>query len=217
MINYIIHHLINPISKKRLFGKDYIFFDEYVMRTIALYSIGATLGYTYRDKMNILLELMTEDKSKIGDQVIALQKMAQMRYEKMPSGTKNFSELIMDTELPQLMKSFYKEKIIAYESVDDFPKVAKKKIPTYFVLFALQPIVYQAIGFGLKYPETTEEFLTLSVDKEEWELARRSGLDIPENPDDIDSFDQQKENVKEMIKPYVLSTRPDLISLLDLA
>ena len=127
MINYIIYNIINPISKKRLFGKDYIFFDEYVMRTIALYSIGATLGYTYKGKMNTLLQLMTEDKSKIGDQIIALQKMAQMRYEELPSGTKNFSELIMDVELPQLMKSFYKSKIIAYESVDYFPKVSKKK------------------------------------------------------------------------------------------
>lgn len=216
MIYYIIYNLINPISKKRLFGKDYIFFDEFVMRTIALYSIGATLGYTYRDKLHILLELMTEDKSKIGDQVIALQKMAQMRYEEMPSSTKNFSELIMDTELPQLMKSFYKSKIIPYESVDKFSKISKTKIPTDYALYALQPTVYQAIGFGLKYPETTEEFLTVSVDKEQWELACKSGLDIPEHPYDLDLFDEQKENIKAMIKPYVHSKRPDLISVLDL-
>lgn len=216
MIYYIIYNIINPISKKRLFGKDYIFFDEYVMRIIALYSIGATLGYTYKDKMNTLLQLMTDDKSKIGDQIIALQKMAQMRYEEMPSDTNNFSELIMDVELPQLMKSFYKSKIIAYESVNDFPKVSKKKIPTEYALYALQPTVYQAIGFGIKYPEITEKFLTLSVDNEEWDLARKSGLDIPENPDGLDTFDQQQENVKDMIKPYVHSKRPDLVSMLDL-
>jgi hypothetical protein len=216
MIYHIIYNLINPISKKRLFGKDYIFFDGFVMRTIALYSIGATLGYTYRDKMHILLQLMTGDKSKIGDQIIALQKMAQMRYEEMPSNTKNFSELIMNTELPQLMKSFYKSKIIAYESVDDFPKVSKKKVPTEYAFYALQPTVYQAIGFGLKYPEITEKFLSLSVDKEQWELARKSGFDIPENPDDLNSFEEQQENIKAMIKPYVHSKRPDLISMLDL-
>jgi len=186
------------------------------MRTIALYSIGATLGYVYRDKIATLLQLMTEDKSKIGDQIIALQKMAQMRYEEMPSDTKNFSGLIMDVELPQIMKSFYKSKIISYKSVDDFPKVSKKKIPTEYVLYALQPTVYQAIGFGIKYPEITEKFLTLSVDTDEWELARKSGLDIPEHPEDLDSFEQQQENVKEMIKPYVHSKRPDLVSILDL-
>jgi hypothetical protein len=216
MIYYIIYSLISPISKKRLFGKDYIFFDEYVMRTIALYSIGATLGYIYRDKISTLLQLMTEEKSKIGDQIIALQKMAHMRYEEMPSGTKNFSELILGVELPQLMKSFYKSKIIAYESVNDFPKVSKKKIPTEYALYALQPTLYQAIGFGINYPKVTEKFLTLSLDREEWDLARKSGLDIPEHPDDIDSFDQQQENVKEMIRPYVHSKRPDLVSSLDL-
>lgn len=216
MIYYIIYNLLTPISKKRLFGKDYIFFGEYVMRTIALCSIGATLGYIYKDKMHILLQLMTEDKSKINDQIITLRKMAQMRYEEMPSTTKNFSDLIMDTEVPKLMKSFYESKIIKYENASDFLKVSKTKIPTDYALVALQPMVYQAIGFGIKYPETTAEFMTLSVTKVEWELARKSGLDIPEKPDDLDSFDQQKENVKDMIRPYIQSKRPDLISILDL-
>lgn len=216
MIYYIIYNLITPISKKRLFGKEYIFFNEYVMRTIALWSIGATLGYIYKDKMHVLLQLMTEDKSKIDDQIITLQKMGQMRYEEMPSTTNNFTDLIMNTELPQLMKSLYKSKLIKYENADDFLKVSKTKMPTDYALMALQPLVYQAIGFGLKYPEVTEKFMTLSVDKSEWELARKSGLDIPESPDDLDSFDQQKENVKDMIRPYIQSKRPDLISILDL-
>jgi len=186
------------------------------VQTIGLYNICSTLGYTYKDKLHILLELMTEHKEKIGEQVIALENMAQRRYDEVKSSTKNFADLIMDTEVPQLMKGFYKSKIIQYENAADFPKVYKTKIPTEYAIYSLQPTAYQAIGFGHKYPECTEKFLTSSLDKAEWDLAYKSGLNIPKEPDEMVSLDTQQENVKALIRPYVQAKRPDLLSKLNL-
>ena len=216
MVKYILHYLISSISKKRFLGKDYIFFNEFVSQTIFLYSICSTLGYTYKDKLHILLEIMTDDKDNINEAIIGLDKMAQIRYKEMRSTTLNFTELIFETELPRLMEGFYKSKIIEYKNVSDFDKVYNTKIPVETAIYSLQPTAYQAIGFGYKYPNITKEFLTFSVSKDFRDLANKSGLNTTHQQDLVIPIHIQQENVKAVIKPYVEFTRPDLISKLDL-
>lgn len=215
MIQFIIYTLINPISKKRLFGKDYIFLYELVAQLTQLYHVCSTLGYCYKDKIHILLELMTDHKEKIPEQIAVIGEMAQHNYEKMKSTTRDFTGFVMDIEVPPLMSSLHKAGIIKYENVSDFLKVSKEKIIKDYAAFYFQTIAYAALGFGLKFPEVTKSFLSSSVDKDKWELAYKSGLDIPKEQE-IVPLDIQEKDVKELIKPYIEVKRPDLLQSLNL-
>lgn len=216
MVNYIVSNAIIPISKKRLIGFDYILFSEYVTQSIMLYTIGVTMGYMYSDKIHILLELMTEDSSKIKDQVFSLREMAKERYRKCNANTKNFTDLYIETELPELMQGLHNSKILKHGTADKFYEVSKTKFPVKSALLSLQYFFYEAIGFGLSYPEITEKYFMPSIKDSDLELARKSGLHVWPELKINESIEDRISNVKLLIEPYVMKKRPDLLDLLGL-
>ena len=74
------------------------------------------------------------------------------------------------------------------------------------------------IGFGSSFPELTEKMYrnaTESIDTDKWVEARKSGMDIPKEPD-IVTLEEREESILGIVAAYTLKYYPELVDPLDL-
>jgi hypothetical protein len=216
LVYYIAYAFVKRQSKKPLFGREYIDSFKYLLTINIVYEIGARLGLMYREKIEVLFELITNDTSNISTQLNGIKELAVRTNAHLNPEIKNFNDLVMEFELPELVDQLNRTKVIKQTDIISFLKAGNQKIPTELALYIIQPLIYTAIGFGVTYPNKTADYLTSIPNLEKWNIALESGLNIPHTPDTVETLEQQFLKVKEIIKPFVLSQRPDLIEQLDL-
>ena len=66
-----------------------------------------------------------------------------------------------------------------------------------------------------KYPEKTKKLLTYKISEKEYDLALKSGLNIPKEQKVL-AIEDYINFAKELIVPYVSKNNPELMSTLEL-
>ncbi len=206
--------LLKPVIKKKLFGKEYVSFIDYIIKIAELYGLCALMGSTFKENIHSIVKLIsTSDQT--DEPLSQLEKMALKRINKSDDSVHNFLELILVTELPDLLKKLFPDKSIKY-NLEGLIAVSNEKVPLEFALYTMQLYSYEALGFGYKYSELTEKYLTSKIDIQEWNAARKSGLNIPDKPENIKSIEDQQNDIKHLIKSLILKQKPELIEELGL-
>lgn len=214
MIQYLIQTLITPFSKKKLFGKKYILFKDYYNQSSILSIYCLTLGYIYKDKIEILIKLLGNSQAELKTQIDGLSEMAELIKKDVNNETKNVHNLFVDTTIKLHFEMFYKDQNLDYKNVNDLLKICNNKIPLGLVISLSELHVFSLISFGYKYPELTEQLLTNKTDDAYHNLAIKSGLDIPKEKIELD-IEEYKNLTKELIIPFITKYHSDLISSLD--
>jgi hypothetical protein len=216
ILGYLSHQLITPAIKKGFFSGEYVFFGQYLTLANFLYETCSVLGYTFRDRLLIFLELMSEDGRQV-DLLNWISTPAIKRLSEIPTEPKSFYELFYEPEHARLMKQYHNANPTKYSDSDDFTKVYKRKMPVNAAMTNLQFAAAEGIGFGYTYPDLTEKLLSYVHDPSEWNSAYKYGLDIGPKPPEMVPLSTLVSNARTLITPFVEKVRPDLIEKLGLS
>jgi len=215
LLAYLVHQIIAPLTRKGLFSDDHIFFGEYMPCAEFLYETGAVLGYTFRDRLVVFVELFTEPGHQ-SDFVSYIATPAAHRLAELPGEPKDFMDLFFKPEAERLMKVMCSHGLTKYSDWTDITKVAKQKMRIKDIFSGLQMTAAEGVGLGSQYPELTERLLLDADDADAWRDARTHGLDIPASPPRPRPIHERQTEAKVMIRPYVEKVRPDLLTKLGL-
>ncbi len=182
-------------------------------------STSSVLGYTYRDRFPTLVELIAED-GRINDLMSYITTPATERISELKQAPNNFYELVFETEAKHFMKILPGSKQVKGNDWLDFTgKNFKLKMPFKIASIGLQMIVGEGIGFGYKYPDLTEKFLSYKYDKAaktEWKKAFNHGLDIGHEPPENKPLPILQLDAKNLIMPFIEKVHPELLDTLGL-
>jgi len=216
---YLAHQALSQIEKKGLFRGKYFWLGEYLGFATATYETSSVLGYTYRDKFSTLIELIAEDGG-VNNLMNYITTPATNRISELKDTPNNFYELFFEKEAIDIMKMLLSTNQIEHDNWHDFlPKNFKLKISLGFAFSKLQMTVAEGIGFGYKYPELTEKFLSYKYDestKAKWRKWFNHGLDIGAEPPENPPLQTLQLDAKKLIKPFIEMVRPDLLETLEL-
>ena len=212
---YLAFQTLKPIEKKGFFSKRYVLFGEFICSAQWMYETCSILGYLYRDRFLIFLELLAED-GRQNDLINYISEPATDRLLKLSKEPQNFYDLFFESEVTSLMKKMHSYRLIQYSEFQDFIKIFKNKIRLDYFLTHLQLLAGEGIGFGYKYPELTEKFFESKYDEKEWKKWNDYGLDIGSKPPAKIPFTTLQSNAKALITPFVEKVRPDLLDTLGL-
>lgn len=215
LLAYLVHQIIAPVTRKGLLSKDYVLFGQYMPCAQFLYETGAVLGYTFRDRLIVFVELFT-DPGHQSDFVSYIATPAADRLASLPSEPKDFMDLFFKPEAERLMKVMRCHGLTQYSEWPDFTKVAKQKMHIKDIFPQLQFTVAEGIGLGSQYPDLTLRLFSHTEDADAWRDARASGLDIPASPPKPKSIQEREAEALATIRPYVERVRPDLLTKLGL-
>lgn len=215
LLAYLVHHIITPMTRKGMFSDDYVLFGEYMPSAQFLYEMGAVLGYTFRDRLIVFVELFTEPGHQ-SDCVEHIAGPAANRLAGLSDEPKDFVDLFLKPEVERLMTVMRSHGLTKYSGWSDFTKVGKQKMRIKDIFSTLQMTALEGIGLGSRYPELTERLLLHTEDVEVWRYAHTHGLDIPASPPTPKPIPERQAEAKAMIRPYVEKVRPDLLSKLGL-
>ncbi len=215
LLAYLVHQIVAPLTRKGLFSHDYVLFGEYMPCAQFLYETGAVLGYTFRDRLLVFVELFTEPGHQ-SDFVSYIATPAAHRLADLPGEPKDFLDLFFKPETERLMKVMRSHGLTEYSEWADFSKVAKQKMRIKDIFSQLQMTAAEGVGLGSQYPELTERLLLSTDDGETWRNARAHGLDIPASPPKPKPIPERQAQATAMIRPYVERLLPDLLTKLGL-
>lgn len=201
--------------RKPFFGSSYIYFNDYLNQSAILSNYCLSLGLLFKDDFGLLLELLGNNKSDIDSNIKGIIEIAEQIENGLSSNVSNSYALFSEVEIKNTIKVFYKDRDIDYRNPIDLVKMKQEKIPEKAVVPMTEMLIYKMIGFSYRYPEKTKQLLSYKVTKEDYELALKLGLDIPQVQKSI-SLEDNLNLAKELIRPYILSVRPDLIKQLDI-
>lgn len=213
MRQYLVQTIVTPYSKKSLFGKKYMLFKDYYNQSAILSIYCVVLGYTYKNKIEAFMEMFTNSKSETKKYIDAISEMGEEVEKRRDIQTKNMTELFLDTQIKKYIETFHKGENLDYRNPQDLMKIKNHKIPLKIVITLSELMIYSLVGFGYKYPDLAEKFLTYKVDNETYELAVRMGVEIPK---ESISMEEHINLSKELIKPYVQKYHSDLVNDLEL-
>lgn len=215
LLAYLVHQIITPVTRKGFFSDEHVLFGEYMPCAQFLYETGTVLGYTFRDRLILFVELFTELGHQ-SDFVSYIATPAANRLSGLPSEPKDFMDLFLKPEAERLMQVMRNHGLTQYAEWADFTKVAKQKMRIKDIFSQLQFTVAEGVGLGSQYPQLTERLLLHTEDADAWRDARAHGLDIPASPPRPKPISERQADAKAMIRPYVQKVRPDLLAKLGL-
>ncbi len=216
---YLAHQALSQIEKKGLFKGKYFWLGEYLSFATATYETSSVLGYTYRDKFPTLIELIAEE-GETNKLMNYITTPCTERISKLKKAPNNFYELFFGTEAVHLMKMLLRDNRIEIENWLDFmQKNFKLKLSLDIAFPTLQMTVAEGIGFGYKYPDLTEKFLSYKYNeaaKSEWKKWFSVGLNIGHEPPENPPLPTLQLDVKNLIKPFIEKVHPELLDTLGL-
>jgi len=215
LLAYLAHQIISPVTKKGLFSDEYVLFGSYMPCAQFLYETGAIIGYTFRDRLPLLVELFTESGHET-DAVAHIGESAAKRLAELPAEPNDFMDLFFKPEAERLIKVMRARGLNKFSTWSDFPAVAKQKMRRADIFSNLQVAAWEGIGLGSRYPDLTEKLFSHAQDVEVWSRARAAGLDIPATPPRPKPIRERQAEVTAMIRPYIEKVRPDLLTKLGL-
>ncbi|MBI4505166.1 MAG: hypothetical protein HY691_06495 [Chloroflexi bacterium] len=171
---------VGRIVEKRWFGRRRIRFGRYLMVAEWLYTSGAILGRSRREKLDILMVMFSRSGAESSVASLAQQE-AERRLTQYNGTPDSFFDFLLATEVPggkvALFRDF--EKDMPIEAA--YPFGAMK--------------VVEGVGFGARYPDLTEHLWRRSyenLDTARWQDARAHGLNIPEHPQIVRFEDREQ-------------------------
>jgi len=214
--------IVTKVAKTRLFGGPYIRFYNLCEVLSYLYTTGAILGRTKRDKLTELAKLFsipgTEEENMNWLQEQAKERLEKFRNEvgKEPD---TFNEFILFKELESAIGLSMEDWFKAYADGNTrIMRVADEKVPLEKAELSIKLFGLEGVGFGISFPELTEKMYRNSyenIDMDMWSKHRAHGLAIPEKPTII-SLEEQEKTVVQMVAAYASEYYPELLDPLDL-
>ena len=140
------------------------------------YVRGAAMGYTFRDKYELLLSTMVKP-DKIGQYAKSLSDMAQKRIDSYNQEITSMIDFVIATELAKDKLNF-----------DSLLEQAKKKVKIDSAGPRLKLIFEESTAFGANYPNIVTR--VISVEKRtssfDWEKAKLIGLNFNTQTQELD-------------------------------
>jgi hypothetical protein len=169
------------------------------------YVRGAAMGYTFRDKYELLLSTMVKP-DKIGQYTKSLSDMAQKRIDSYDQEITSMIDFVIATELAKDKLNF-----------DSLLERAKKKVKIDSAGPRLKLIFEESTAFGANYPNIVSR--VISVDKRtssfDWEKAKLIGLNFNIQTQELD-LDFLKKWATHNLGLYCRECFPELIAPLNL-
>lgn len=215
LLAHLAYQIITPVTKKGRYSDEYVLFGDYMPCAQFLYETSAILGFTFRDRLAVFVELFCE-AGREANLISALAESAASRLSGLPQEPQDFFDMFFKPEVERLMKVMRDAGITKCSEWLDFPKVAKQRMRCADIFSRLQSTAPEGIGLGSSYPDLTERLLSHAEDSETWSRFRAHGLDIPASPPKQKSIPERQAEATSMIRPYVEKVRPDLLAKLGL-
>src|ERR1035437_6837636 len=95
---YLAYQALSQIERKGLFTGRYFWLGEYLSIATWMYETSSVLGYTYRDRLSKLVELMAEE-GRTDDLMNFITTPATERMSKLKKTPQNFYEFYFETEV----------------------------------------------------------------------------------------------------------------------
>ncbi len=214
MRKYLVEAFMNKHIRKPLFGSSYIFFNDYLIQSAILSNYSLSLGLLFKDDFGLLLELLGNAKTEVENNIKGLIEMAELIENDLNSNVISSYSLFSEVEIKNTIELFFKDKVIDYQNPLDLLKIKNERIPEKALILMTEMLIYKMIGFSYRYPEKAKQLLSYKADRNDYELALKSGLDVTQFQSFI-SIEDHLNLAKELVRPYIQSSRPDLISQLD--
>ena len=214
MNKYFLQILFAPYIKKRLFGKQYIQFNDFHNQSYILSQYCLILGYIYKDNFSDFVKLITDAGTDINKSIQGLEKMGDLVKDGIRPETENSYDIFINSQQKKYIGFLNINKKIENENDPLIFLERKDKLLIPIMTKLTDLLSYSFIGFGYKYPELTENFLN-NKNNRIIDEALESGSSISGEVLNVSLID--KINLtKKLIKPFVTNKHPELLKDLEL-
>src|SRR6185436_2964647 len=148
---YLTSIILPRITKKGFFSSQYIYFDEYISTATHVFETSSVIGYTFRDQLASLVEIMAQDGGG-GNLLKAIGAFPETRLTKQKEKPKNFFDFFFQSEAIHILEIIKKPNLIKECESGDYRNAFKLKLPYAFAFTHMQMIIAEGIGFGSHYP-----------------------------------------------------------------
>jgi hypothetical protein len=221
---------LNKITRKALFGKPYARAIDIVDVEEQLYSIGAALGQSLRNKLDILVKLLFvpgTEEHRINELMQLCKKDAKKNLEKFINEfgrePETFGDFISYRSVENLLRNkgirlSAKDAAKAYARGDKkIKKIFDEKVDLEGSKEYMLIMLRQGIQFGSSFPELTEKMYRKAYkeNRDFWSGGELHGLTIPEELRPWSLEDTQRA-ILQMVAAYTSEYYPELLDPLDL-
>lgn len=211
----LAQEFLSPAVHKGWFSGEYVRLGEFMHRAQHLFETGCVLGFSYRDRLGALAELLSEaglDRERLA----ALNELAAAQQAIKGEEPQSLLDVFFKPEAERLMKLLRDAGATRRSSWNEFPKVAKKRMPLAGMLLSMQIALRKGVAFGSHYPEITENLFLQTPDEASWKSFRARNHEVPSLPPEPVPVTQRRPVANSMIVGFVELHRPDLLARLGL-
>jgi hypothetical protein len=147
------------------FGGLHTKFFSFVLLCLDAYIKGAALGYTFRDKYDLLVSMMVK-RDKVREHTVYLSNIARKRIDSYNQEITSVIDFFISTELSKDKLTF-----------DDFLKKAETKVKIEYMGPGIKLVFEEGTSFGSSYPEIANRIISLErrTSSLDWEKAKILG------------------------------------------
>jgi len=182
-------------------------FESFKLMLVCLdgYIKGAAIGYTFRDKYDLLVPMMVKPKE-VEKYKEHLRNVAQKRVNSHKQEPDSIIDFFILTELSKDKLTF-----------DDFLEKAKKRVKIDSAGPRIKLIFEEGTSFGSNYPEMVSKLISLDrrASSLDWEKAKLYGHRLDINALELD-LEFLKKWAKHNLKIYATECFPELLASLKL-
>jgi hypothetical protein len=186
--------------KKPLFGTPYIELFQFIFVCLDAYIKGTAVGYTFRNKYNLLAKMMGEP-SRVNEFTDYLYRISKERVDSYEQEITSIIDFFISTELSKGNLNF-----------DDLLKDAKSKVKMDYAEPIIKFRFEEGTAFGAKYPKIVSKVLSPEgrASSLDWNKAKRFGLafDIKNQELNLDNLQNWAMNG---VRAYAVENFPELV------
>ncbi|MBE9477932.1 MAG: hypothetical protein IMY81_01660, partial [Chloroflexi bacterium] len=140
-------------------------FFSFVLLCLDAYIKGAALGYTFRDKYDLLVSMMVK-RDKVREHTVYLSNIARKRIDSYNQEITSVIDFFISTELSKDKLTF-----------DDFLRKAETKVKIEYMGPRIKLVFEEGTSFGSSYPEIANRIISLErrTSSLDWEKAKILG------------------------------------------
>ena len=176
-----------------------------IVTCLDAYIKGAAMGYTFRDKYELLLSTMVKP-NKVGEYAIHLRNVAQKRVEAYGQEVTSLIDFFISTELARDKLGF-----------DEFLDHGKKRVKIESAAPRIKLIFEEGTSFGVNYPNVITRLLSLEhrTSSLNWDKGKLMGLTFNISNQEMD-LDFLKRWARHNLGLYCRESSPELVAPLEL-
>ena len=205
--------IFQPFIKKKLFGKEFIRFNDFHNQSYIVSEYCLSLGYIYRNNFETFAKLISEPNADISRVSSRIAKMGESLYENHYNKDEGIYELFINSQekrYNELLNINCNEKIKI--TTETYLK-NEDKLPVFIIPKLTDLLSYSFIGFGYQYPDLVENLFNRITDNKFIEDSIEDGLNVTK--ENLTITDRTN-SAKKLIKPYVENFKPELLRALEL-